>query len=47
MDNLDEIPINATWAIPPTRREELLHELEGLLCGGAAVVGRSAGGSEG
>ena len=31
MDSLDEAPVNASWAISPARREELLGALERLL----------------
>ncbi len=31
MDSLDEAPVNASWAISPARREELLIALERLL----------------
>ncbi len=35
MDSLDEAPVNATWSLPPSRREQVLRELERLLCGGS------------
>jgi hypothetical protein len=34
MDSLDEAPVNATWSFPPSQREEVLRDLERLLCGG-------------
>jgi hypothetical protein len=34
MDSLDEAPVNATWSIRPTRREDLLQALEVLLVAG-------------
>jgi hypothetical protein len=43
MDSLDEIPINATWAFPPARREDLLRDLEGLLGVESVGVGLPAG----
>ena len=43
MDNLDEIPVNATWSFSPERREELLSALERLLWAVPAGVSLSAG----
>ncbi len=42
MDSLDEAPVNATWSIPPTRREDLLRALELLLVAGRTSVGQPA-----
>ena len=40
MDSLDEAPVNATWSIPPTRRQDLLRALEILLGTGPASPGK-------
>ncbi len=45
--SLDEAPVNATWSFPPTRREGLLRELEGLLRGESVGASRSGSESEG
>ncbi len=42
MDSLDETPVNATWSLPPSRRELILRELERLLCGGSPGANSSA-----
>ena len=42
MDSLDEAPVNATWSIPPTRREDLLGALELLLVAGRTSVEQPA-----
>ena len=39
MDSLDEAPVNATWSILPTRREDLLQALEVLLAAGRTRAG--------
>ena len=42
MDSLDEAPVNATWSIPPTRREDLLRALEVLLEAWHTIPGKPA-----
>lgn len=42
MDSLDEAPVNASWSIPPTRREDLLLALEALLEAGHTGPGKPA-----
>jgi len=42
MDSLDEAPVNATWSIPQTRREDLLRALEALLEAGPSSPGKPA-----
>jgi hypothetical protein len=36
MDSLNEAPVNATWSFAADRRDQLLIELERLLCGGSS-----------
>ncbi len=42
MDSLDEAPVNASWSIPPTRRDGVLQALEALLEAGQTSPGKPA-----